>query len=530
MNAPFPAPAADLKESLKRLLGPAHARDDEATLALCAEDVYARAECAPAIVVAPSALDDLVAIMRLAAASRAPVIARGAGLSYTGGYLPAAPGAVMIDMTRMNRVVEINATDMLVRVEAGATWAGLDAALKERGLRTPFWGPLSGRASTIGGGLSQNNAFFGAGTCGPASDSVVALKVVLAGGAVIDTGAHAASGRAGFFRAFGPDLAGLFLGDSGALGIKAEATLRLIERPAAEGFASFAFAAPAPMLAAMSALARAGAFSEIFGFDPKLQRVRMKRAGLAADVKALAAVVKSGKSLLSGVREAARIAAAGRGFIEADEYSVHVVAEGRSEAAVATDLDRARAIARAAGGREIENTIPKVVRAEPFGPLNAMVGPEGERWAPVHGILAHSAAPAAFAAIEDLFARLAPEFEAAGVHTGCLSTTLSTNALLIEPVFYWPSALGPIHRASIEPSHLERLPAHAPNPAADALVARARKAVMDIFLAHGAAHFQIGKAYPYCAARSPEAFALLDAIKSALDPERRINPGALGLI
>jgi FAD/FMN-containing dehydrogenase len=516
-------------ESLRKLIGASHVFEDRRTLDLFSHDIYGRAAVPPALVAAPGSTSDLAEAVRTVTQAGRSVIARGAGMSYTGGYLPTEPGSVIVDMRRMNRILEINEADMTVSVEAGATWADLRAALSAKGLRTPFWGPLSGLAATIGGSLSQNNAFFGAGVHGPASDSVVALTVVTADGSIIRTGSASTQGAAPFFRQYGPDLTGLFLGDAGALGLKAEATLRLIEKPKAEGYASFAFKSREACATAMSALARAGIGAEIFAFDPNLQRVRMKRASLAADVKALAGVVKGQKNFLAGVREATKIAIAGRDIVEDDDYTVHIAVDGRSAAGVAADLADGRRIAVEAGGREIENTIPKVVRATPFTPLNAIIGPEGERWAPVHGIVPHSKAAAVWREIDDFFASLKADFDREGVFTGYLLTTLSTNGFLIEPVFYWPSALDALHRETVEASMLARVPVRPESTIATSIVSKARRRVAEIFLSHGAAHFQIGKTYLYREGRSPEAWALLDSLKSALDPHRRLNPGALGL-
>lgn len=529
MSAAPVADASSLVESLRRIVGDVHVRDDLPTLTLYSQDIYTHAPHQAAVVVSPASTEELAAAVRAATRAGRAVIPRGAGMSYTSGYLADEAGAVLLDMTRMNRILEINEDDRYVRVEAGCTWAALYEALRPRGLRTPFWGPLSGIVSTVGGGLSQGNAFFGAGAYGSTADSLLALRVVLADGAIIDTGSASTVNGAPFFRHYGPDVAGLFTGDCGALGVKAEATLRLIPAPRAEGYASFAFGTPEASAAAMSAMARDGVGAELFGFDPDLQRVRLRRASLAADVKSLAAVVRNSKSILSGVREAARIAVAGRDFVDDAEYSVHIVCEGRSEAAVAADLALARAHAAAAGGREIENTIPKVVRANPFTPLNNVVGPEGERWAPVHGIVPHSKAAAVWRAIAEDFRAQAEAFEGANVTSGFLTTTLSTAAFLIEPVFYWHSAMGDLHRATVEPATLARLRGFPNNAAADAVVAEARRRVCAIFLEHGAAHFQIGRTYPYKEGRKPEAWRLLSALKAAVDPGRRMNPGALGL-
>ena len=156
------------------------------------------------------------------------VAPRGGGMSYTAGYVTEAGPLVLIDLSRMDRVLHVDVEAMTVTVQAGCTWKTLLATLKPQGLRTPFWGPLSGVSSTIGGGLSQLNAVFGAGHWGTTSESVVGLTVVLADGSLISTGARRkADGRA-FYRHYGPDLTGLFCGDCGALGVKAEITLRLM--------------------------------------------------------------------------------------------------------------------------------------------------------------------------------------------------------------------------------------------------------------------------------------------------------------
>ena len=229
-----------------------------------------------------------------------------------------------------------------------------------------------------------------------------------------------------------------------------------------------------------------------------------------------------------GLWSAAKVALGGRDFVEAGDYPLHVIAEGRSPAAVAADMAEARRIAAAHGGHEIENTIAKVIRAMPFPPLNSMLGPEGEAWAPVHGMVALSQAPALFAEFEALFAELAEAFDREGVFTGYLFTSVSTNALTIEPVFYWPHGWRPIHEVHVEPAHLARLSKPAPNAQATALVAQARRQIVAICARYGCGHFQIGRSYPYRESRDAASRALLDAIKAAVDPRGQLNPGGLG--
>jgi FAD/FMN-containing dehydrogenase len=357
---------------------------------------------------------------------------------------------------------------------------------------------------------------------------VVGLTIVLADGRILRTGAGE-EGRNPFYRHYGPDLTGLFCGDAGVFGVKAEITLRLMRRPPHEAYVSFAFASGAELLSAMSEMSRAGLACEMCGFDPGLTKVRMRRAALASDLKVLGAVVAKEKSLGKGLLSAARIAMGGRNFIEAEEYSVHVVCEGRSKSGVDEDIDAARAIAKARGGREIENTIAKVIRANPFPPLNSMIGPDGERWAPVHGVVSHARAGELFARIQALFAQMAEAFEDHGIYCCYLFTSMSTNALIIEPVFYWPEVRQALIDRSVEPQHLAKLPKSPPNPQATALVAEARRRVIEICAGLGCGHFQIGRSYPYRASRDEASWALIETVKAALDPGGALNPDALGL-
>ncbi|MEL7028462.1 MAG: FAD-binding oxidoreductase [Pseudomonadota bacterium] len=515
--------------SLEQAAGADAVIRDEAARQLFSQDVFATATTVDCIV-APRSVEALAQVAATAKAAGRPMLPRGGGMSYTSGYIADDPRAVLVDTSQMNRILEINEEDMYVTVEAGCTWAQLYEALKPKGLRTPFWGPLSGLKSTIGGGLSQGNAFFGAGVWGTTTESLISLTVVLADGTIVKTGGSAAvKGGKPFYRHYGPDLTGLFTGDCGALGFKAEATFRLMRAPKAEGYASFSFETRDAAAAAMAEMAREAVGTEVYGFDPALMGVSMRRGNWSDDVKSLAGVVKGQKSVLAGVKEAAKIVTAGKGFAKDSGFTIHVSTEGRVQAAVDADLDAARQIAEDNGGSEIENSLPKVVRGTPFGPLNSMIGPEGQRWVPVHGLIAHSDAPKVWAAIDALFEEYAEAFKKHDVITGYLTTTLSTNAFLIEPVFLWPEELYPLHEVSVDPAFLKRITPHGSNPDVTALVTEVRERATRLFLEHGATHFQIGRTYLYKEGREDAAWRLLEAVKSAVDPDRRVNPGSLGL-
>ena len=459
----------------------------------------------------------------IAAATRHGIalVPRGGGMSYTGGYLASVPGALLIDLSAMNRVLEVNAIDMTATVEAGCTWATLREALKPHGLRALAWGTLSGLKATIGGSMSQNAVFWGARD-GVIADGALRFEVVLADGRLISTGS-------GFFRSFGPDLTGLFAADTGALGIKATVTLQLVREGAALGYGSYSFDTAEGFFRAMSGVAREGLAAENFGFDPFLQAQRMKRDSLSADARSLVNMMKSKGSAWKGLKEGAKVVAAGRSFLEAGSFSLHVVCERHHESAVTADLATIDQLMLEAGGKAVENTIPKVLRANPFPPVNSMVGPAGERWVPVHGLLPHSRLLEGWRRLQEHFAGRQEDMERLGVGVGSLFAAVSPSVCLIEPVFYWPDALEEVHRRSLEPAHLAKLRQYPPSEAARSLVTELRGGVIDIFRGLDAAHLQIARAYPLRQASHPAAWELLLAVKRAVDPSNLMNPGSLGL-
>jgi len=130
-----------LIERLQGIVGEAHVlTDDESRIASLA-------------VVQPANKDELAAAVKASTAADCDVIPRGGGMSYTSGYVPLNHDSVTMDLSRMNRILEINTDDMYVTAEAGCTWKQLYEALEGTGYRTPYWGTLSGTYATIGGGF-----------------------------------------------------------------------------------------------------------------------------------------------------------------------------------------------------------------------------------------------------------------------------------------------------------------------------------------------------------------------------------------
>ncbi|MCK8610452.1 FAD-binding oxidoreductase [Agromyces sp. C10] len=180
----------------------------------------------PALAVVHAAsVDDVQQVLRLAHETRTPVVPRGAGTGLAGGAL-ASRGAIVLDLTRMNRILELDDVDELAVVEAGVLNGDLDRAARERGL----WyapDPASRAISSIGGNIATNAGGLLCAKYGVTRESVLGLAVVLADGTLLRTGHRTVKGVTGY------DLTALLTGSEGTLGVIVEATVRL--RPVVAG-------------------------------------------------------------------------------------------------------------------------------------------------------------------------------------------------------------------------------------------------------------------------------------------------------
>jgi FAD/FMN-containing dehydrogenase len=523
------SPAAALEARLRQVLGNEHVLTDLEDRQFFSSDVFREAEPA-AFVIQPATPEELAEASKAASGEGYAVIPRGGGLSYTDGYLPVTPKSVVVDMQRLNRIVEINAEDMYAVVESGCTWLQVFEALKEKGLRAPYFGALSGMYSTVGGAMSQNSIFFGSGIHGSAADSCLGLEVVLADGRILKTGSWATPyNPSPFFRSYGPDLTGLFLSDAGALGFKTKVVLRLIPFPTETRYLSFAFDDYDGVTAAMSEVSRRSLAAECFAFDPYLQGQRLKREGLLTDIKRLAGVARSGKSIIDGVKGAAKVAAGGRRMFEGVEYSVHLVIDGYDPKTVESVVAEAKGICTDAKGREIQASLPQIMRATPFVPPNSMLGPDGQRWVPIHALVPHSRAANLIKSVHDYFDEHAELVDRHGIEWGYLMCAVAQQTFLMEPVFFWEDSRHLYHERYLEDDYVAKLKVFPKDEAARRAVTQLRSGLADLFMELGAVHFQIGKAYRYKEGRNPDTYALLEAIKDYVDPARLMNPGSLGL-
>ncbi|HEX7991067.1 MAG TPA: FAD-binding oxidoreductase [Stenotrophomonas sp.] len=493
---------------------------DASELEYYATDVYSQGQPLLAVLRPNDAQQLATAVKQLTDAGVA-VIARGGGMSYTSGYTAARSPSVLVDTSSLDRIVEINLEDAYVVVEAGVTWRALKDALDAKGVRTPYFGPMSGSHATVGGGTSQGAVFHGTARYGCSADVVLGLQVVTANGDILTTGSAAAANTAPFFRWYGPDLTGLFLGDCGLLGIKTRIVLKLIPKHTHIDYLSWQFPTADGLFAALGVLARHGLASETAAFDPALTRVRMRRAGLSSDVKALGNVIRKG-GLISGLK----LAVKGRDIVDQEQFSLHITLEGDSAAEVADRVARARKLV-GEFGESIEPSIPKMMAANPFAAWNSMLGPQGERWAPVHALVPHSRATSMFNALQALFAREQATMDKHGIFIGTLLSSVGAQVALIEPCIYWPDSHNAFHVRTVDADHRERIGRPGEHLDARAVADTLKRQIADTMRAHGAANLQLGKFYDYRAGRDPAALAVLDAVKAQLDPKGLMNPGVL---
>jgi glycolate oxidase len=180
----------------------------------------------PALAVVHAAsVGDVQQVLRLATETRTPVVPRGAGTGLAGGAI-ASRGAIVLDLTRMDRILEIDDVDELAVVEAGVLNGELDRAARERGL----WyapDPASRAISSIGGNIATNAGGLLCAKYGVTRESVLGLAVVMADGTLLRTGHRTVKGVTGY------DLTALLTGSEGTLGVIVEATVRL--RPLVPG-------------------------------------------------------------------------------------------------------------------------------------------------------------------------------------------------------------------------------------------------------------------------------------------------------
>ncbi|RME64355.1 MAG: hypothetical protein D6782_08435, partial [Alphaproteobacteria bacterium] len=168
--------------------------------------------------------------------------------------------------------------------------------------------------------------------------------------------------------------------------------------------------------------------------------------------------------------------------------------------------------------------------AQPFaGVRTVLLGSDGEIWLPVHGFFPLSRAVEAGAATERFFAQNKDVLEKYRIRTSYL-TCFSGAEFVIEPSFYWHDALGDFRLSLIEEEFARKWQSIPPDTETRAVVLGLRDALRDLYDSLGGCHLQIGKYYRYeDVMKDARLWRLINQVKDAVDPGRRVNPGSLGL-
>ena len=186
-----------------------------------ARDLTYHAPVEPEVVVFPESTDEVARVLAFANDRGIAVTPFGAGTSLEGHVIPVR-GGVSLDLTRMDRILELRTADLQAIVQAGVTRGALDAAAGRYGL---FFPVDPGADATLGGMAATNASGTTTVRYGGMRAQVLALEVVLADGTVVRTGSRAVKTSAGY------NLTGLFVGSEGTLGVITELTLRLYGIP-----------------------------------------------------------------------------------------------------------------------------------------------------------------------------------------------------------------------------------------------------------------------------------------------------------
>ena len=186
----------------------------------------------PEIVVRPETEEAVAEVLAIADAHRTPVVPWGGGSGTQGGCLPIR-GGIVIDMTALDEIIEVDERSMTVTAQAGVNGRRLEAELNERGLMLPHY-PASVEWATVGGYIAARGSGVLSTRYGKIEDLLLSLRVATPAGGLMDT--------VGVPRhAVGPELTQLFVGSEGTLGVITRATLQLVPMPAERRFAAVAF-------------------------------------------------------------------------------------------------------------------------------------------------------------------------------------------------------------------------------------------------------------------------------------------------
>jgi len=211
----------DIKR-LRDIVGKDNVRDNPAERYVYGTDSSVH-EASAWVVVRPTTHEQVQGVVKYANEAKIPLVTRGSGSGMSGQAVPIR-GGIVLDLKRLNKILEINLADGYCRVEAGVIDDDLNRALKPYGVLYPV-APASSRVATIGGEIANNASGVRSVKYGAVRDCVLGMKVVMANGDLINLGAKTRVQASGY------QLDRLMVGSEGTLGVIVEATLKFVPIP-----------------------------------------------------------------------------------------------------------------------------------------------------------------------------------------------------------------------------------------------------------------------------------------------------------
>jgi alkyldihydroxyacetonephosphate synthase len=241
----------------------------------------------PLAAVRPASTEEVAAIVRFAAGERVPLVPLGGGSGLMGGAVPAKP-AVVVDLTRMDRVLAVDPQAMSARVQAGAVLRSVDEALQPHSLMLGH-DPWTVGVATIGGAIATNSIGYRGARYGSMGEQVLGLTAVLPDGSVVTT-------RPARKSSVGMDLNGLFIGSEGCFGIVTEAIIRVFPTPESRALGAYEFPSFEDGFEAVTEVDRLGLAPSLMDFgedytdngEPTVARLHIGFEGYRQGVRAAA--------------------------------------------------------------------------------------------------------------------------------------------------------------------------------------------------------------------------------------------------
>lgn len=244
-------------QSLVEIFGKERVSKEDFELLCYSRDAGSLLPKNPEYVVVPNSKDEIQRLLVLARKEKKPVTVRGAGSSMCGAPIPLVDSSIMLDLTRMRRILDLNEDTMSILVEGGITWTEVIEYLQEKGWELGLEGPWSAPSATVGGAIAVAAICMGAARYGGLGSQILGLEVVLPGGETIRTGTGASPNNLMVDRdCNGMDMAGLFIGSHGTLGVITEVSLKIYPIHEAEAYFAFSFSSLDDAIEALHGLAR----------------------------------------------------------------------------------------------------------------------------------------------------------------------------------------------------------------------------------------------------------------------------------